>query len=85
MSLTESFDRLFLWIRYVHMRSSRFCLILPIKFEAEGPEGHSSSIVDLFSSLKSPIDFLMDLDWPDDYQRARFFTALSKVCLPSFA
>ncbi|KAF7307798.1 hypothetical protein MKEN_01139900 [Mycena kentingensis (nom. inval.)] len=49
------------------------------KFEAEGPEGHSSSIVDLFESLKSPINFLQDLEWEDEYQEARFFTSLSKT------
>ncbi|KAF8578886.1 hypothetical protein K439DRAFT_1360906 [Ramaria rubella] len=49
------------------------------KFEAEGPEGHSSSIIDLFDSLRSPINFLLDLEWPDEYQEARFFTALSKT------
>ncbi|KAG6841782.1 hypothetical protein C0991_006666 [Blastosporella zonata] len=49
------------------------------KFEAEGAEGHSSSIVDLFDSLRSPINFLQDLEWEDEYQNARFFTALSKA------
>ncbi|KAG6868358.1 hypothetical protein C0993_004479 [Termitomyces sp. T159_Od127] len=49
------------------------------KFEAEGSEGHSSSIVDLFDSLRSPIDFLQDLEWEDEYQNARFFTGLSKT------
>ncbi|EJD43871.1 hypothetical protein AURDEDRAFT_145221 [Auricularia subglabra TFB-10046 SS5] len=49
------------------------------KFEAEGSEGHSSSIVDLFDSLRSPIQFLLDLSWPDEYQEARFFTAISKT------
>ncbi|KIO19006.1 hypothetical protein M407DRAFT_224240 [Tulasnella calospora MUT 4182] len=49
------------------------------KFEAEGEEGHSSSIVDLFSNLKSPIDFLFDLNWPDQYQASRFFTTVSKL------
>lgn len=49
------------------------------QFQAEGAEGHSSSIVDLFDSLRSPIDFLQDLEWEDEYQDARFFTALSKV------
>ncbi|KXN90433.1 hypothetical protein AN958_04302 [Leucoagaricus sp. SymC.cos] len=48
------------------------------KFEAEGTEGHSSSIVDLFDSLRSPINFLQDLQWADEYQEARFFTHLSK-------
>ncbi|KAG8933689.1 hypothetical protein FRC01_007619 [Tulasnella sp. 417] len=49
------------------------------KFEAEGEEGHSSSIVDLFSNLKPPIDYLFNLSWPDRYQEARFFTVLSKA------
>ncbi|TFY79360.1 hypothetical protein EWM64_g4654 [Hericium alpestre] len=45
------------------------------KFEAEGAEGHSSSIIDLFDSLRSPITFLQDLEWSDEYQEARFFTS----------
>ncbi|EGN94917.1 hypothetical protein SERLA73DRAFT_171280 [Serpula lacrymans var. lacrymans S7.3] len=49
------------------------------KFEAENTEGHSSSIVDLFDSLRSPINFLQDLEWSDDYQEARFFTSLAKT------
>lgn len=53
--------------------------LISIQFEAEGSEGHSSSIVDLFDSLRSPINFLQDLEWEDEYQSARFFTALSKV------
>ncbi|KAJ7585016.1 hypothetical protein C8J56DRAFT_829275 [Mycena floridula] len=48
-------------------------------FQAEGTEGHSSSIIDLFDSLRSPITFLQDLEWEDLYQDARFFTALSKT------
>jgi hypothetical protein len=49
------------------------------KFEAEGAEGHSSSIVDLFDSLRSPISFLQDLEWEDEYQNARFFTSLART------
>ncbi|KAA1475982.1 hypothetical protein DENSPDRAFT_784248 [Dentipellis sp. KUC8613] len=49
-------------------------------FEADGAEGHSSSIVDLFDSLRSPINFLQDLEWSDAYQEARFFTSVSKAC-----
>ncbi|OBZ74653.1 Uncharacterized protein C11E3.02c [Grifola frondosa] len=49
------------------------------KFQSEGTEGHSSSIVDLFDSLRSPINFLSDLEWIDEYQEARFFTSLSKT------
>ncbi|KAI0944587.1 hypothetical protein AcW1_002259 [Taiwanofungus camphoratus] len=49
------------------------------KFQPEGTEGHSSSIIDLFDSLKSPINFLEDLEWYDEYQEARFFTSLSKT------
>ncbi|KAG9310974.1 hypothetical protein JVU11DRAFT_8852 [Chiua virens] len=49
------------------------------KFEAENTDGHSSSIVDLFDSLRSPLAFLQDLEWSDEYQNARFFTSLSKT------
>ncbi|TFK71546.1 hypothetical protein BDN72DRAFT_957978 [Pluteus cervinus] len=49
------------------------------QFQSEGEEGHSSSIVDLFDSLRSPITFLQDLEWQDEYQNARFFTGLSKT------
>ncbi|KZT37680.1 hypothetical protein SISSUDRAFT_987298 [Sistotremastrum suecicum HHB10207 ss-3] len=48
------------------------------KFEPEEGSTTSSSIVDLFDSLRSPISFLLDLKWPDGYQNARFFTGLSK-------
>lgn len=51
-----------------------------LQFESEAAEGHSSSIVDLFDSLRSPINFLEDLEWSDEYQEARFFTSLAKVC-----
>ncbi|KAH9921152.1 uncharacterized protein B0H18DRAFT_956756 [Fomitopsis serialis] len=49
------------------------------KFQPEGTEGHSSSIIDLFDSLRSPITFLEELEWEDEYQEARFFTSLSKT------
>jgi hypothetical protein len=50
-----------------------------LKFEPEGEDKNSSSIVDLFDSMRSPINFLKDLEWLDEYQEARFFTSLSKV------
>jgi|HubBroStandDraft_3_1064219.scaffolds.fasta_scaffold182937_2 hypothetical protein len=50
-----------------------------VKFEPEGDDGFSSSIVDLFDSLRSPVTFLQDLEWFDEYQEARFFTSLAKV------
>ncbi|KAG2005892.1 hypothetical protein CC2G_002258 [Coprinopsis cinerea AmutBmut pab1-1] len=49
------------------------------KFEAEGPEGNSTSIQDLFDSLRSPVNFLQDLEWEDEYYNSRFFTNLSKT------
>lgn len=49
------------------------------QFESESSEGHSSSIVDLFESLKVPISFLQELEWEDGYQEGRFFTSLSHV------
>lgn len=65
--------------RNIYIENGLFQAIAADKFEAEGSEGHSSSIVDLFDSLRSPINFLQDLEWTDQYQEARFFTHLSKV------
>jgi len=48
-------------------------------FEPKGEERNSSSVVDLFFSLDTPINFLTGLEWPDEYQEARFFTSLAKV------
>lgn len=48
-------------------------------FEPKGAERHSSSVVDLFYSLDTPINFLMDLQWPNAYQEARFCTTLAKT------
>ncbi|CAO3646459.1 unnamed protein product [Cunninghamella echinulata] len=41
--------------------------------------GHSSSIVDLFSMFHQAVDFVQDLQWPNELQRCRFLTVLSKV------
>lgn len=54
-------------------------LSIGFQFQAENVDGHSSSIVDLFDSLRSPITFLQELEWSDEYQNARFSTGLSKV------
>lgn len=56
-----------------------FTTLILRQFEASDAAGHSSSIVDLFDSIRSPIDFLKGLEWVDEYQEARFFTALAKV------
>ncbi|CAO3598850.1 unnamed protein product [Absidia cylindrospora] len=40
---------------------------------------HSSSIVDLFSLFHQAVDFVQKLQWPNEYQRCRFMTALAKV------
>ncbi|TFK96931.1 hypothetical protein BDV98DRAFT_607974 [Pterulicium gracile] len=49
------------------------------KFESETEDGHSSSIIDLFDSLRSPINFMQELELSDEYQDARFRTSLSKT------
>lgn len=58
---------------------TRFTQTGQFQFEAESVEGHSSSIIDLFDSLRSPINFLQELEWDDEYQEARFFTSLARV------
>jgi len=42
-------------------------------------EAHSSSVVDLFTSFNQTIDFLKNLNWPNEFQYAKFMTTLSKV------
>lgn len=49
------------------------------KFEPEGSDSHSSSIIDLIDSCKSATDFVLKLDWPDEYENAKYLTALSKA------
>ncbi|KAI8391683.1 uncharacterized protein BYT42DRAFT_204279 [Radiomyces spectabilis] len=40
---------------------------------------HSSSVVDLFSMFHQAVDFVQNLQWPNELQLCRFMTALSKV------
>ncbi|KAI8388415.1 uncharacterized protein BYT42DRAFT_510820 [Radiomyces spectabilis] len=40
---------------------------------------HSSSVIDLFSMFHQAVDFLHNLQWPNELQRCGFLTALSKV------
>lgn len=69
------------WLRHTGEDTKRWVenAIKADNFQAEGSEGHSSSIIDLFDSLRSTVNFLMYLEWPDEYQEARFFTALAKI------
>ncbi|KAG0169801.1 hypothetical protein DFQ30_003238, partial [Apophysomyces sp. BC1015] len=41
--------------------------------------GHSSSIIDLFTMFHESVDFVQNLQWPNELQRCRFLTVLSKV------
>lgn len=50
------------------------------QFEPVSENGPSSSVTDLFDSFRSACDFLMDLNWPDEYQLAAFATRLARVC-----
>ena len=40
---------------------------------------HSVSVIDVFSSFNQTIDRIVQLNWADEYQYAKFMTALSKV------
>ncbi|CAG8512939.1 13450_t:CDS:10 [Ambispora leptoticha] len=40
---------------------------------------NSSSVVDLFTSFNQTIEFLKRLNWPNEYQFARFMTSLSRT------
>ena len=42
-------------------------------------ERHSVSVIDIFSSFNQTIDRIVQLNWDNDLQYARFMTALAKV------
>ncbi|WVW78775.1 hypothetical protein I302_100737 [Kwoniella bestiolae CBS 10118] len=48
-------------------------------FEPTSANGPSSSVTDLFDSFRSAVQFLMDLNWPDEQQLAGFATRLAKI------
>lgn len=40
---------------------------------------HSSSIIDLFSMFNQAVDFIVNLQWPNDVQHCLFMTFLAKI------
>ena len=46
---------------------------------------HSVSVIDVFSSFNQTIDRIVQLNWDDDLQYAKFMTALAKVVGASIA
>ena len=42
-------------------------------------ERHSVSVIDIFRSFNESIEQIVSLDWDDDYQYAKFMTAISKT------
>ena len=42
-------------------------------------ERHSVSVIDIFSSFNQTIDRITQLQWDDDFQYAKFMTALAKI------
>lgn len=40
---------------------------------------HSHSVIDIFSSFNQTIDRIVQLNWDDDLQYAKFMTALAKI------
>ena len=45
----------------------------------EENQRHSVSVIDVFSSFNQTIDRIVQLNWDDDLQYAKFMTALAKV------
>ena len=64
-------------MRFIYLYS----VLMGSQFVPEGDNCHSSSITDLFDSLKSAVTFFLGLEWPDKVQHAKFLTELSKVTL----
>ena len=48
-------------------------------------ERHSVSVIDIFSSFNQTIDRIVQLNWDDDLQYAKFMTALAKVVCAGIA
>ncbi|TXT13456.1 hypothetical protein VHUM_00823 [Vanrija humicola] len=48
-------------------------------FTPAGPNGHSSSVTDLFASFHSAVAFILDLQWDDKEELAMFVTRLAKI------
>lgn len=46
---------------------------------ASEEERHSVSVLDIFTSFNQTIDRIVQLNWDDDLQYAKFMTALAKV------
>jgi hypothetical protein len=42
----------------------------------------SSSVMDLFDIIGGAVEFLKKLQWPDEFQNAKFATYLASVGLP---
>ncbi|BGP51587.1 hypothetical protein JCM10450v2_007535 [Rhodotorula kratochvilovae] len=53
------------------------------RFEPEETATHSSSIVDLIDSCKAPVDFILNLKWPNEFEHAKFLTGLSRTIAKS--
>ncbi|GAA5905133.1 hypothetical protein JCM6882_000389 [Rhodosporidiobolus microsporus] len=53
------------------------------QFEPEETATHSSSIIDLIESCKAPVDFILKLKWPNEYENAKFLTGLSRTIAKS--
>ncbi|GAA5994013.1 hypothetical protein JCM11641_004022 [Rhodosporidiobolus odoratus] len=53
------------------------------KFEPEETATHSSSIIDLIESCKAPVDFVLNLNWPNELENAKFLTGLSRTVAKS--
>ena len=75
----EAVGRLGTWGRYC-MSDTIGMVRADGQFEPVSENGPSSSVTDLFDSFRSASDFLMDLNWPDEYQLAAFATRLARVC-----
>jgi hypothetical protein len=46
---------------------------------SDGTPSHSSSIIDVFASLYTELDFVQNLEWSNDVQKAGFQKEFAKV------
>lgn len=69
------------WLEVTERKTSEWVqsAIKADKFLPEGNDNHSSSIIDLMDSCRSAVDFIQKLNWPNEYQNAKFMTKLARV------
>ncbi|WVN88902.1 uncharacterized protein L203_104117 [Cryptococcus depauperatus CBS 7841] len=80
--ITKSFEPIVqIWLDQTDLKTREWSdkALAVDNFEPSTEHGPSSSVTDLFDSLRSAAEFLMELEWQDEKNLARFVTRFSKT------